>query len=238
MVGSDEDRGRCMRLGAEDCGWLCTGRVLGGQTIERSGDAVCGLLRAQGDKECGSLGLASKLGLTVSPGLASKSVVTVLVISQFGPQNWQLWFDDLAHKITTTVSWFGPQNQVGYGLPVVPQNRREDKDGVGHASRSSSLLRLEASQTRVSKCSFKTGGGVTWMMHVASSRRSCGDEAEDGRVDATGCIGLLYPNFVVFIVLGHKGNLVISFPINKTPRAGGEVNTQSSLSYPLATVTF
>jgi hypothetical protein len=34
----------------------CTGRVLGGQAIERSGDAVCGLHRACGDEEHGFLG--------------------------------------------------------------------------------------------------------------------------------------------------------------------------------------
>jgi hypothetical protein len=45
MVGSDKDRGRSRRLGAEDRGWSSTGRILGGQTIESSGDAVCyGLL--------------------------------------------------------------------------------------------------------------------------------------------------------------------------------------------------
>jgi hypothetical protein len=33
-----------------------TGRVLGGQTIERSGDAVCGLHRAREDEERGFLG--------------------------------------------------------------------------------------------------------------------------------------------------------------------------------------
>jgi hypothetical protein len=33
-----------------------TGPVLCGQTIERSGDAVCGLHRAYGDEECGFLG--------------------------------------------------------------------------------------------------------------------------------------------------------------------------------------
>jgi hypothetical protein len=32
-----------------------TGRVLGGRTIWRSGDAVCGLHRAHGDKESGFL---------------------------------------------------------------------------------------------------------------------------------------------------------------------------------------
>jgi hypothetical protein len=60
------------------------------------------------------------------------------------------------------------------------------------------------------------------MVHVASSQWLCGDEAEDGQVDVMGCIGLFYPNFVVFIVLCHKVNLVISFPINRTPKISGE----------------
>jgi hypothetical protein len=60
------------------------------------------------------------------------------------------------------------------------------------------------------------------MVHMVSSRRSCGDEAKDGWVDAMGCIRLFYPNFAVFIVLGHKGSLVISFPINRTPWVHGE----------------
>jgi hypothetical protein len=42
------------------------------------------------------------------------------------PQNRQLRFGDLGLKTTATVSWFGPQNQAGYGLSVVPQNRWED----------------------------------------------------------------------------------------------------------------
>jgi hypothetical protein len=129
----------------------------------------------------------------------------------------------MAHKITVMVSWFGPQNQVGYGLSVAPQNQREDEDGAGHASRSSDLLCLEMSRARVSQSSLKTGKGVEWMVHVASSWRSHRVEAEDGWIDATGCIRLFYPNFVVFIVLGHKGGLVISFPINRTPRVGREV---------------
>jgi hypothetical protein len=76
------------------------------------------------------------------------------------------------------------------------------------------------------------------MVHMASSRRSCGDEAEDGWVDVTGCIRLFYPNFVVFVVLDHKGSLVISFPINRSPRTDGEVSTQSSLSHHLSIVAF
>jgi hypothetical protein len=46
MVGSDEDRGRSRRPGAEDQGWLAIGQVLNGWTIRRSGDDVCGLHRA------------------------------------------------------------------------------------------------------------------------------------------------------------------------------------------------
>jgi hypothetical protein len=60
------------------------------------------------------------------------------------------------------------------------------------------------------------------MVYMASSWRSCADEAKDRWVDVMGCIGLFYPNFAIFVVLGHKGSLVISFPINRTPRVGGE----------------
>jgi hypothetical protein len=63
--------------------------------------------------------LASKPVTMVFSGLASKPVGRV---SRFGPQNRQLRFVDLNLKITVTVSWFGPQNQAGFGLSVVPQN--------------------------------------------------------------------------------------------------------------------
>jgi hypothetical protein len=58
------------------------------------------------------------------------------------------------------VSWFGPQNHVGFGLSFAPQNRRREV-GAGHASRSSGLLRVEASLTRVFQSDLKTGGGAT-----------------------------------------------------------------------------
>jgi hypothetical protein len=61
------------------------------------------------------------------------------------------------------------------------------------------------------------------MVHVASLQRSCGDEAEVRWVDVMGCIGLFYPNFIVFFVFGHNDSLTISFLINRTLRAGGEV---------------
>jgi hypothetical protein len=53
-----------------------------------------------------------------------------------------------------------PQNQVGFGLLVAPQNR-QSKVSVGHASRSSGLLHVEASLARVSQSGLKTGGGTT-----------------------------------------------------------------------------
>jgi hypothetical protein len=114
----------------------------------------------------------------------------------------------LGIKIITTVSWFEPQNQVGYDLLVARQNRWEDEHGVGHASRSSGLLRLEASRARVFQFGLKIGGGATRTVHVASSRRLHRVEAKDGWIDAMSCIGPFYPNFTVFYVLGPRGILV------------------------------
>jgi hypothetical protein len=45
-------------------------------------------------------------------------------------------------------------------LSVAPQNRRREV-GVGHASRSSGLLGVEASLARVFQSDLKTGGGAT-----------------------------------------------------------------------------
>jgi hypothetical protein len=71
----------------------------------------------------------------------------------------QLWFGDLGLKITATVSWFVPQNQAGFDLSVALQNQRREV-GAGHASRSSGLLHVEASLTRVFQSGLKTGGGA------------------------------------------------------------------------------
>jgi hypothetical protein len=62
----------------------------------------------------------------------------------------------LGLKITATVSSFEPQNQVGFGLPVVPQNRWEGDDVI-HTPKSTGLLRVEASLARLSQSSLKTG---------------------------------------------------------------------------------
>jgi hypothetical protein len=62
-----------------------TGRVLGGRTIDRSGDAVCGVHRARGDEERRFLGCASKPRSTVCQWFGLKTTVTV---SPVWPQNW------------------------------------------------------------------------------------------------------------------------------------------------------
>jgi hypothetical protein len=57
------------------------------------------------------------------------------------------------------VSWSGPQNQAGFGLSVVPQNRWREV-GARHTLRSSGLLHMEASLARVFQSGLKTGGGT------------------------------------------------------------------------------
>jgi hypothetical protein len=113
--------------------------------------------------------LASKLVATVSPDLASKSVVGILLQPQnqggggflgLGLKTGSYEFGDLGLKITAMVSWFVPQNQAGFGLSVAPQNRRREIS-AGHVLRSSGLLHMEASMARVSPSGLKTGGGAT-----------------------------------------------------------------------------
>jgi hypothetical protein len=74
MAGSGKDRGRSRGLGAEDRGWSSTGRVLGGWTIERSGDAVSGLHQAQGDEVRGFFYSASEPWATCFLVWSSKPV--------------------------------------------------------------------------------------------------------------------------------------------------------------------
>jgi hypothetical protein len=98
---------------------------------------------------------------------------------------------------------------VGYGLSVAPQSRREDKDSVRHALRSSDLLHLKASWARVFQSGLKNDGGTTQMVHVASSWMLRRVKAENGRVDVMGCIRFFYPNFAVFYVFSPSGILVL-----------------------------
>jgi hypothetical protein len=110
--------------------------------------------------------LTSKLVATVFLGLASKLVVGFLVEPQnqggegfpgLGLKTSTYEFGDLSLKISATVSWFGLQNQADFGLSFASQNRRREV-GARHASRSSSLLGVEASLARISQSGLKTGG--------------------------------------------------------------------------------
>jgi hypothetical protein len=116
-----------------------TGRVLGGQTIERSGDAVCSLHHTQGDEEHMFLGSSSKPRSIVSPGLASKPVVAVLVVWH---QNHSLGFPGMGLKTGSCdlVIWPIKSLRLFHGLDLkikweevcqfAPQNRCTDEDGV------------------------------------------------------------------------------------------------------------
>jgi hypothetical protein len=119
MTGSHKDRGRSRRLGAEDQGWSNTCWVLGGQMIDRSGDTVCDLHCAQGDEEHRFLGLASKPRSTVSLGLVSKPVATVLVVWH---KNHSLGFFGLGLKTGRCglVIWpiISPRQFLGLGLKI------------------------------------------------------------------------------------------------------------------------
>jgi hypothetical protein len=140
------------------------------------------------------------------------------------------------------VSWFGTQNQVGYGLSVAQQNQREDEDGVGHASRSSGLLRLDRVRLGFPSFASKLVKERWQVVHLALSWRSSGSEAKDGRFDGIGCDAVEvrpnYPSLDVIFLLAHKGILVFGFPRNRTPRIGGEASIQPSLSHPLGIVAF
>jgi hypothetical protein len=110
-------------------------------------------------------GLTSKLVATITPGLASKPMVGFLV----KPQNQGgEWFPGLALKTCSSglVIWASksPRRFLALGLKtkrhsVASQNRRRDV-GVGHASKFSGLLHVEACLARVSLFDLKTGGGA------------------------------------------------------------------------------
>jgi hypothetical protein len=166
-------------LGDREVGWR---RVRSAPCTWRRGARVsCLSLKTK----VGFLGWASKLRSTVS---------------RFGPQNRQLWFGDLGLKITASASWFEPQNQTDYNLLVTPQNRGEDDSARG--TRRDLAACFAWNQVTLGFLSVTSRLAVAqWrVVHVTSSRRMYWVEAEDRRVDATGCIRLFYPNFIIFYI--------------------------------------
>jgi hypothetical protein len=79
---------------------------------------------------------------------------------------------------------------------------------VGHVSRSSGLLNVEASRARVFQFASKLAKTRQRVVHVTSSRRLRWSQVKDGQIDTTGCIGSFYPAFVIFIILGPTDGLV------------------------------
>jgi hypothetical protein len=86
MAGSNEDRGKSRRLGAEDRAWSSTGQVLYSWMIERSGDVVCTLHY-----------------------VASKPVATLLMV---WPQNHSLGFFGLDFKTSSCGLVIWPTNSL------------------------------------------------------------------------------------------------------------------------------
>jgi hypothetical protein len=103
---------------------------------------------------------------------------------------------------------FVPQNYEGYGLSVAPQNRWKYEDDARHMSRSSDLLRLEASRARVSQSDLNTDGGVAQMAHVTLLWMLRWVKAEDGQVDMMGYIEHFYLNFIIFYILDPSDILI------------------------------
>jgi hypothetical protein len=79
---------------------------------------------------------------------------------------------------------------------------------VGHVSRSSGLLRMEASQARVSQFASKLVEARWQVVHMAPSWRSRGVQVEDGWVHVRGYIRACYPYFAILYVLGPTGSLI------------------------------
>jgi hypothetical protein len=72
----------------------------------------------------------------------------------------QLRFGDLGIKITAAVFLVWASKPSGRWFISYASKLTEGCDGVGHASKSSGLLHVEASRARVSQSGLKAGGGV------------------------------------------------------------------------------
>jgi hypothetical protein len=68
---------------------------------------------------------------------------------------------------------------------------------------------MKASLARVFQSVLKTGGGVTAGGACGTIAEVARRQAEDGQVDATGCVGPCYPCFSVLFLLGHRDVVVI-----------------------------
>jgi hypothetical protein len=107
---------------------------------------------------------------------------------RFGPENRQLRFDDLDLKITVKVSCFGPQNQAVYGLSVAPQNRRKDATAWDTCRDLAACFAWKQIKLWFPSLASRLAEARRQLVHVAPSQRLRRVQAEDGRVNAMGCI--------------------------------------------------
>jgi hypothetical protein len=112
-----------------------------------------------------------------------------LRVSRLGPQNWQLRFSDLGLKITATVFWFG-------------------RSAWGTCRDLADCFAWKQVGLEFPNLASRLVEARLQVVYVASTRRSRGFEAEDGRVNATCCVEPFYPKIDVLIVLGPKGIVV------------------------------
>jgi hypothetical protein len=110
----------------------------------------------------------------------------------------------LCLKITAAVFWFRPQNQVGDGLSVVPQNRREDETAPGTRQDLATCFVWKQVGIGFPSLTSTLVEARRRVVHVAPSQRLCHVQSKIGRVDATGCIRPFYPEspFSIYWALG------------------------------------
>jgi hypothetical protein len=130
-----------------------------------------------GDEKRWFSGLASKLVATVCQWFGLKITTTV---SWFGPQNQGQRFGDLGLKIIVTVSWFVPQNQVRGDLSICASKpmsgRRQCEDMRRHLAACFIMKQVGLGFPSFASKLAKE----RWMVvHVALLRRTRASEAKD-----------------------------------------------------------
>jgi hypothetical protein len=77
------------------------------------------------------------------------------------------------------ISWFGPQNQAGYGLLVTPQNRWDDEDGADLCQDLAACFRWKEVRLGFSSPASRLVEARRRVVHVAPSRRLRQCQVED-----------------------------------------------------------